>query len=257
MAIPKFEQFLYPFLFQLRDRDAKKDEIREALIKQFNLTKEECMQKTKSGSIYVIDSHLGWVRQWLRRALFIEIPKRGTYRITQRGKEYLETHKDLSEKDLLKYPEYQEYFYGGRGTNRRKKDKNKFTPVQPPKEKTKPEKEGLVYILTNPSFKALYIKIGYTDRTIQERLRDLNNTSVPYDFRVYALLKTKPGKSKVVEDMIHDLFESYRMNEKREFFNLNPSEALEKMKKLAKLLDATVIQYDEEGKEKQRFDYSK
>ena len=255
MAIPKLEQFLYPFLLQLRDKDKKKDEIKEALIKHFNLTKEECIQKTNRGSTFVIDSHLGWVRQWLRRAMFIEIPTRGTYRITQRGREYLDTHTGLTEKDLLEYPEYQDYYFGGKGTNRRKKGQK--LPSQPPKEKAKPEKEGLVYILTNPSFKALYIKIGYTDRSIQERLRDLNNTSVPYDFRVYALLKTRPGKSKEVEGMIHELFESYRMNEKREFFNLNPSEALEKMKKLAKLLDATVIQYDDDGKEKEIFDYSK
>jgi len=254
MAIPKFEQFLYPFLLQIRDKDKTKDEIKEALIKQFNLSKDECIQKTKSGSTYVIDSHLGWVRQWLRRALFIEIPTRGTYRITQRGRDYLATHSDLTEKDLLEYPEYQDYYFGGKGSNRRKKEK--VVPSQPSTEKPKPQKEGLVYILTNPSFKALYIKIGYTDRPIQERLRDLNNTSVPYDFKLYALLKTKPGKSKEVEGMIHELFETYRMNEKREFFNLNPSEALEKMKKLAKLLDATVIRYDEDGKEKERFDYS-
>ena len=255
MAIPKFEKFLYPFLLQIRDKDKKKDEIKEALIKQFNLTKAECMQKTKSGSTFVIDSHLGWVRQWFRRALFIEIHQRGTYHITQRGRDYLDTHSDLTEKDLLEYPEYQDYYYGGKGTNRKKK--SKVIPSQPTKEKAKPAKEGLVYILTNPSFKALYIKIGYTDRTIQERLRDLNNTSVPYDFKVYALLKTKPGKSKEVEGMIHELFESYRMNEKREFFNLNPAEALEKMKKLAKLLDATVIHYGENGEEKERFDYGK
>lgn len=255
MAIPKFESFLYPFLIQLRDKDAKKDEIKAALIKQFNLSEDECKQKTKSGSNYVIDSHLGWVRQWLRRAIFIEIPKRGVYRITQRGKDYLNTHTTLSEKDLLEYPEYQEYFYGGKGSNRKKKE-HKPTSL-PQIEKPQKTKEGLVYILTNPSFKALYIKIGYTDRPIKERLRDLNNTSVPYDFKVYALLKTRPGKSKEVEGMIHELYESYRMNEKREFFNLNPSEALEKMKKLAKLLDAIVIRYDEEGNEKEKFDYSK
>ena len=249
------EKFLYPFLLQIRDKDSKKDEIKGALIKQFNLTKEECMQKTKRGSSFVIDSHLGWVRQWLRRALFIEIPQKGTYHITQRGKDYLDTHTDLTEKDLLEYPEYQDYYYGGKGTNRRKKGKP--VPAAKPQEYSPSPKEGLVYILTNPSFKALYIKIGYTDRPIKERLRDLNNTSVPYDFKVYALLKTKPGKSKEVEGMIHELFESYRMNEKREFFNLNPLEALEKMKKLAKLLDSTVIRYDEDGNEKEKFDYSK
>ena len=43
------------------------------------------------------------------RALFIEIPQRGIYSITKRGKDYLQSHTDLRQEDLLKYPEYAEY----------------------------------------------------------------------------------------------------------------------------------------------------
>lgn len=109
MAIPKFQDFLYPFLFQLKDKDISYKEIKEKLIIHFSLTDEDRKMKTKGGSAYQIDDRLGWCRQWLRRALFIEIPEKGVYRITQRGSDYLKTHSDLRQTDLLEYPEYAAY----------------------------------------------------------------------------------------------------------------------------------------------------
>lgn len=109
MAIPKFEDFLYPFLVQLKDKDVTTKEMKDALVKHFNLTEEDCSLKTKSGSAFQLSDRIGWCRQWLRRALFIEIPQRGIYSITQRGKEYLQSHTDLRQEDLLQYPEYAEY----------------------------------------------------------------------------------------------------------------------------------------------------
>lgn len=109
MAIPKFERFLYPFLLQLKDKDVSTKEMKSALISYFNLTEEDCMLKTRSGSTFQLNDRIGWSRQWLRRALFIEIPQRGVYRITQRGRDYLNSHTDLRESDLLQYPEFREY----------------------------------------------------------------------------------------------------------------------------------------------------
>ena len=109
MAIPKFEDFLYPFLAQLKDKDVSTKEMKYAMVKHFNLTEEDCSLKTKSGSAFQLNDRIGWCRQWLRRALFIEIPQRGIYSITKRGKDYLQSHTDLRQEDLLKYPEYAEY----------------------------------------------------------------------------------------------------------------------------------------------------
>lgn len=109
MAIPKFQDFLYPFLIQLKDKEASTQEMKDALVEHFHLTEEDCALKTKSGSAFQLNDRIGWCRQWLRRALFIEIPQRGVYRITQRGKDYLQTHSDLRQEDLLEYPEYAEY----------------------------------------------------------------------------------------------------------------------------------------------------
>jgi len=109
MAIPKFQDFLYPFLFKLKDKDVSFREMKEHLIGHFGLTDEDCQLMTRGGSTNQLDDRIGWCRQWLRRAKFIEIPQRGVYRITKRGKDYLKTHTDLRQDDLLQYPEYAEY----------------------------------------------------------------------------------------------------------------------------------------------------
>ncbi len=66
MAIPKFQDFLYPFLYQLKDRDMTLREMKEALIQHFNLTDEDCAIRTQAGSAFMIDDRIGWARQWLR-----------------------------------------------------------------------------------------------------------------------------------------------------------------------------------------------
>lgn len=112
MAIPKFEDFLFPFLAQLKDKDVSSKKMKEALVQHFSLTEEDCLLRTKGGSAFQIDDRIGWVRQWLRRALFIEIPTRGVYRITKRGADYLKSHHDLRQEDLMFYPEYASYANG-------------------------------------------------------------------------------------------------------------------------------------------------
>jgi len=111
MAVPKFEDFLYPFLIRLKDNELTKKNMTESLIAQFNLTEEDCSLLTKSGKSYQIDDRIGWVRQYLRRAKFLDLPRRGVYKITQRGLDYLNTHDSLRIKDLLAYKEFADFFY--------------------------------------------------------------------------------------------------------------------------------------------------
>lgn len=124
MAIPKFQDFLYPFLLELRETDKSSKEVKSNLIKHFGLTAEDCLLKTKGGVAYQIDDRIGWCRQWLRRALFIEIPQRGIYHITQRGANYLKTHTDLRESDLMEYPEYAEYAKPSQDINKKNFEEN-------------------------------------------------------------------------------------------------------------------------------------
>lgn len=112
MALPIFEDFLYPFLCLLKDKEVSKQEIKQSLIKHFNLSDEDCMLMTKGGTSSQINDRIGWVLQYLRRAMFVDIPQRGVYRITERGKEYLNTHNSLRKQDLMVYPEFAAYAGG-------------------------------------------------------------------------------------------------------------------------------------------------
>ena len=109
MAIPKFQDFLYPFLAQMKSKDVSIGEMKDALINYFHLTNDDIALKTKSGNGNQLDDRINWARQWLRRALFMEIPQRGVYRITDRGSAYLDSHNTLSKADLLEYPEFAAY----------------------------------------------------------------------------------------------------------------------------------------------------
>jgi Restriction endonuclease len=116
MAIPIFEDFLYPFLKFVGEKDMSTKEMRQAMINHFHLTEEDCDLTTRSGSTNQLADRLGWARQYLRRALLIDIPNRGTYRISERGKDYLTTHTDLRKKDLMEYPEFAAYANGSLST---------------------------------------------------------------------------------------------------------------------------------------------
>ena len=51
--------------------------------------------------------------------------------------------------------------------------------------------EGYVYILTNPSFKEDWVKIGKSSRPVDVRSKELDNTAVPLPFEIFATLKTR------------------------------------------------------------------
>ena len=78
MAIPKFEDFLYPFLYRLKDMDnVSIKDMKKSIIGHFHLTEEDCKLRTKSGSTNQLDDRLGWSRQWLRRAFVYRNSSKG------------------------------------------------------------------------------------------------------------------------------------------------------------------------------------
>ena len=107
--IPPFEDFLYPFLLALKDENLTTKEMRSKMIKHFKLTDEDCAIMTKGGNTSQLSDRIGWCRQYFRRALFIDIPQRGTYAINKRGLDYLAKHTSLNKSDLMQYPEFASY----------------------------------------------------------------------------------------------------------------------------------------------------
>lgn len=127
MAIPIFEDFLYPFLQATSKKDMTLSEMRKHIIEYFHLSDEDLSLRTKNGNTTQVSDRINWVRQYLRRALMIEIPERGVYRITQRGKDYLSNHNSLKKSDLMQYPEFASYATGSSAT---KENSSETTIVQ-------------------------------------------------------------------------------------------------------------------------------
>ena len=112
MAVPIFDEFLYPFLLATKDKDMTVAEMKQYIVDYFKLTDEDCNQRTKSGNATQVVDRINWCRQYLRRALMIEMPERGVYRITQRGKDYLDSNTSLSKQDLMQYEEFAAFANG-------------------------------------------------------------------------------------------------------------------------------------------------
>ena len=105
--------------------------------------------------------------------------------------------------------------------------------------------QGYVYILTNPSFKEEWIKIGKSARPVDVRSKELDNTAVPLPFEIFATMKTK--KFNEVEKLVHktiDRLTDLRIRQNREFFNVAPQVALDILQDIAKTIDdAEVVEY--------------
>ena len=85
---------------------------------------------------------------------------------------------------------------------------------------------GYVYILTNPSFREDWVKIGKSARPVDIRSKELDNTAVPLPFEIFATT-------------------NYRIRQNREFFNVAPQKALEIFKEIAQTIDdAVIIEYE-------------
>ena len=83
--------------------------------------------------------------------------------------------------------------------------------------------EGTVYVLTNPAMPNM-VKIGKTTRDVELRLADLYSTGVPLPFECEYAAKVKDVDK--TEKAFHTAFEPSRVNPKREFFNINPGQAI-------------------------------
>lgn len=101
---------------------------------------------------------------------------------------------------------------------------------------------GYVYILTNPSFREDWVKIGKSARPVDIRSKELDNTAVPLPFEIYATIQTV--KYNDVEKHVHktiDRLTDLRIRQNREFFNVPPQIALDIFYDIAKMIDDAVV----------------
>lgn len=86
--------------------------------------------------------------------------------------------------------------------------------------------QNIVYVLTNPSIPNM-VKIGMTS-DLTTRMRSLYNSSVPVPFECYFACTV--NDMKFVEKQLHDGFDDFRVNPKREFFRVDPERVISILK---------------------------
>jgi hypothetical protein len=96
---------------------------------------------------------------------------------------------------------------------------------------------NVVYVLTNPAMPGL-VKIGWTSQVdANVRIAQLYSTGVPVPFTLEFACKVVNAEE--VEEALHIAFAPNRINPKREFFKINPEQAIAILK-LLHTEDATI-----------------
>ncbi len=90
--------------------------------------------------------------------------------------------------------------------------------------------EGIIYVLSNPAMPGM-LKIGMTTRDeIEIRMNELYTTGVPLPFECCFAGKTNDIQK--VERVLHTTFGPYRINPKREFFEIEEIQIVDLLKLL-------------------------
>src|SRR5215203_3745168 len=93
--------------------DGQEHSAREAVEKladHFGLSEDERKELLPSGSQATFDNRVGWARTYMKKAELLESPRRGYFKITDRGKQVLKQNPDVINNKLLeRYPEYRAF----------------------------------------------------------------------------------------------------------------------------------------------------
>jgi restriction system protein len=104
----------------------------ESLSAQFKLTEEDESRLLSSGQQPIFYNRVGWARTYLKKARLIDDPRRGYFRITDRGKEVLRRNPNrIDMKYLQEFPEYIEFRETTRETTDLPHDEEEFEGLTP------------------------------------------------------------------------------------------------------------------------------
>lgn len=99
MEIPKFHETFIPILKVLENGETLQSrEMYKKVIDKFytGLSNEQLEETTKSGDI-LINNRIAWGKSYLKKGGFIEFPKRGYVKITEKGKKHSASKLTLNE----------------------------------------------------------------------------------------------------------------------------------------------------------------
>lgn len=100
MSLPKPREMNYRCLCLIRESGISTDDLVEAVKKEMNISDEDAASLTKKQTKTSLKSKVEGVRTALKNAGLIDIRDNSIYFITDKGKKYRDTHKDLPRKEL-------------------------------------------------------------------------------------------------------------------------------------------------------------
>jgi restriction system protein len=111
MDIPSYETLMLPLLRSVSDSQVYQfSDVVAFLAEELKVSKAELQKLLPSGRYPVFRSRVGWAKTYLTKAKLIELPSRGSLKITQRGIEALgKKLKRIDGEFLRHYPEFLEF----------------------------------------------------------------------------------------------------------------------------------------------------
>ncbi len=111
MSIPPFQETMFPLLKTLSNgQEFGAKYVIETVSDTFNLSDDERKQMLPSGNQRVIANRCLWALSYMKKAQLIVSPKRGVYKITERGLDALKSGiTNIGIEYLSQYPEFQEF----------------------------------------------------------------------------------------------------------------------------------------------------
>jgi len=108
MAVPNYQTFFKPLLDLASDgKEHSIQEARELIAKDLSLSEEDIKEMLPSGTKTIFHDRVSWAKTYLVQAKLLESPRRGYFRITQRGMEL--QRENLLSIDLSTLSQYQEF----------------------------------------------------------------------------------------------------------------------------------------------------
>lgn len=115
MAVPDYQSLLLPLLKLAGDGQAETlIKAEEILADQFSLSVEDRAARLPSGQQTVLRNRTGWASFYLKNAGLIEKPRRGIFRITNRGREVLASNPvSIDLNYLLRFQDFKDFYQRG------------------------------------------------------------------------------------------------------------------------------------------------
>ncbi len=111
MALPDYQSFML-LLLRLAgdDEEHSMREAHEVLAAEFGLADEELRGLLPSGRQTTFENRVGWARTYMKKAGLLESPRRGYFRVTERGQQALSQNPSrIGREFLMQYPEFVDF----------------------------------------------------------------------------------------------------------------------------------------------------